>query len=271
MKKLLCLEKHCYFLSKILIELSNHNNPNCQWTSAHNWIHLASSIQSINIVTEQFNEGIMYCGTAMERENAYSKTLEPFVKCLTIFNFTWNGLEVISKIIDPPKIPNTLKKRRNTIDDLIFFLKNNYPNISLPQQYNELLSELMKILNKDSSSNIDLKHIDEGQYLNHVGKALAIIKLIRNDFAHGSTSLPEPDEYTGAVFRDSNDTLTETDYLRKVCISTSLLLLSIQMILISHYKENSFEILNHANTHEEDYQDLIEMLFSVHLQNKQAL
>jgi len=268
MKKLLCLEKHCYFLSKILIELSNHNNPNCQWTSAHNWLHLASSIQSINIVTEQFNENIMYCGTAIERENAYSKTLEPFVKCLTIFNFIWNGLEVISKIIDPPKIPNTLKKRRNTIDDLIFFLKNNYTEDILPQHYNELLNKLTQLLNKDPSSNINFKHIDESQHMNHTGKALAIIKLIRNDFAHGSTSLPEPDEYTGAIFRDHKDIFTETDYLRKVCISTRLLLLSIQMILISKYKENSFEILNHANTHEEDYQDLLKMLFSIHIQNK---
>lgn len=268
MKTLLCLENHCYRLSKTLLELSDHSNPGCPWVSSHDWLHLASSIQSINVVTEQFNEGIMYCGPSIERENAYSKTLEPFVKCLTIFNFIWNGLEVISKIIDPPKIPNTLKKRRNGIDDLVFFLKNNYTRDTPLEQYNELLNELIKILNKDSDSNIDFRHIDESKYLSNAGKALAIIKLIRNNFAHGSTSLPEPDEYTGAIFGDRNTIFTETDYLRKVCISSRLLLLSIQMILISHYKDNSFEVLNHANFHEEEYQDLLKMLFSIHLQNK---
>ena len=104
---LLSIRKHADEFSKILSQLSSQDT---QWTLASEWIELASSIKNIDVVTQSFDDTLHYCETALYYENKRSETLQKFVYDISIFNFIWNGLEVISKIINPPKIPNNLKK-----------------------------------------------------------------------------------------------------------------------------------------------------------------
>ena len=135
MNELFHLQEHAYHLCKVTNQLGNPQNDN--WSLASDWLHLGSSIESINVITESYDDNIMYCGPSIEYENAKSKVLEKFTKELSVFNFFWGAFETIVKIIDPPKVPNNLKKRRNSIDDCVFFLKNEYPIIKSPKKYNE--------------------------------------------------------------------------------------------------------------------------------------
>jgi len=118
MEKILLLQEHAYHISKIINQLNEtQNNSVYKWSLASDWLHLGSAIKSISIVTEAYDDTIMFCGPTIEYEKEKSKTLEQFAKELSIFTFFWGALETIAKIINPPKVPNIVKKKRTVIDD----------------------------------------------------------------------------------------------------------------------------------------------------------
>jgi len=179
---LLSIHEHADNFSKVLSQLSHKDD---KWMLASEWIELAASIKNVEILTASFDDTLHYCETALYYENERSKTLQKFVYEISIFNFIWNGLEVISKIINPSKIPNDLKKRRNIIDDIIFFLKNNFPYIPELPEYTNLFTELENIIKKDPThKNINFNTLYNQKICDNSGKSLALIKLIRNDFVH---------------------------------------------------------------------------------------
>lgn len=256
---LLSLQLHAYQLSKVINQFSEQDNGlETTWYLAAEWLHLASSIRSVNVVTEQFDDSIMYCGPAIEYEEQKSKTLEKIVREVSIFNFLWNAFETVGKNINPPKIPNTLKKRRSLIDDCLFFLKNNYPLIPAPDVYNELLQQLENFLEKDPQyAHVQFEKILDDSYCDNSGKGLALIRMIRNDFAHGSHSFPDPNDWSW------NNEFTTSDYIKKIHVSSRLLLLTIQMLLISFFKDKPFSILEWGTS--EEYVNVIEKIYQVHL------
>ncbi len=253
-KNLLSISEHAYRLSKIIIQLDSNNK---NWILASEWLHLSSSINNIEIITESFDDSIMYCEPSINYENERSRTLEKFVLELSVFNFIWGSFETMCKIINPKKVPNTIKRRRSVIDDILFFLKNNFPLISTPPVYTSLLKELETIIKEDPDfKDIDFNILHNHELYDNSGKALAIIRLIRNDFAHGSLGLPEPEDWNYNSFSEKN-------YLKKIQLSSRLLLLTQQMILISYYKDNTFDVLN-INTSNE-YINIIELLYKLHI------
>lgn len=261
MKNLLSLQEHAYKLSKVIAQIPEHTSKvSLQWSLAGEWLHLGSSIDSINVITEKFDDTIMYCSPAIEYENEKSKTLGCIIKELSIFNFYWGAFETVGKIIDPPKVPNTLKKRRTLIDDSLYYLKNNYPLIHAPNTYNKLLHCLECILSKDPQYlHINFETALDYSYFDNTGKGLALIRMIRNDFAHGSHSFPEPDDW------NLYGNFKSSDYLKKIHISSRLLLLTIQMLLISFFKDKQFSILEWGIS--DNYVNVIENIFTLHLTN----
>jgi len=97
----------------------------------------------------------------------------------------------------------------------------------------------------------------DDSYLDNTGKALAMIRIIRNDFAHGSYSFPEPDDWS------SSKCLKSSSHVKKVNISSRLILLTIQMLLISFFKDERFSVLKWGTS--DSYVDIIEELYTVHL------
>jgi len=80
-----------------------------------------------------------------------------------------------------------LKKRRTLTDDCLYFLKNNYPLIPAPNAYNVLLQQLENLLERDPQySHVKLDKMIDDTYCDNADKGLALIRIIRNDFAHGS-------------------------------------------------------------------------------------
>ncbi len=253
---LLSINEHADKFSKVLSQLSNQNS---QWLLASKWVELAASINSVNVVTASFDDTLYYCETALHYENERSNTLQKFVYEISMFNFIWNGLEVITKIINPPKIPNNLKKRRNIIDDAIFFLKNNFPYIPELPKYTCLFKELEKIIQKDSIyQDVNFKELYNKKICDNSGKALSLIRLIRNDFAHGSSSLPIPQDW------NLGSSISEKEAIKKIRLSSHLLLLTQQMLLISFYKDESFFV--HIDmAHSDETADIINILYSLHI------
>lgn len=259
METLLSLQEHAYQLSKVIAQFSEQKNASeTKWYLASEWLHLGSSINAVNIVTEQFDDSIMFCGPAIEYENQKSKTLEKVVRELSIFNFLWGAFEAIGKTINPPKVPNTLKKRRSLSDDCLFFLKNNYPFIPAPNAYNDFLQQLENLLEKDPQYvHVQFDKMIDDSYCDNAGKGLALIRMIRNDFAHGAHSFPEPDDWSW------NNEFTSSDYIKKIHVSSRLLLLTIQMLLISFFKDKPFYLLEWGTS--EEYVNVIDKLFNLHL------
>ena len=257
MNKLLDLQEHAYNLSKIINQLDSSESDN--WSLSSEWLHLGSSIESIQVITESYDDTIMYCGPAIEYENERSKVLETFTKELTIFNFFWGALETILKIINPPKVPNVLKKRRNIIDDCAYFLKEDYPIINLPESYCRILRILKRIVLKDPQhKDLNINQILDNSYSNHSGHALLLIRLIRNDFAHGSHNFPEPDDWS--FYKN----FTVSDSIKKINLSSRLILITIQMCLISFFKENDIDIVEWDTG---NYVNLTEKVYTLHLEN----
>lgn len=259
MDTLLSLQEHAYQLSKVIVQFSEQKNATeTKWSVASEWLHLGSSIRAINVVTEQFDNSIAFCGPSIEYENQKSKTLEKIVRDLSVFNFFWGAFETIGKNINPPKVPNELKKRRNLVDDCLLFLKNNYPLIPTPDAYSDLLQQLQNLLEKDPQyAHIQLDKMIDNAYCDNAGKGLALIRLIRNDFAHGSNSFPEPDDWAW------DNEFTSSDYIQKIYVSSRLLLLTIQMLLIAFLKDEPFSILEFGTS--EEYVNVIEKLYHLHL------
>lgn len=256
MQTSLTIQKHAYKLSKILLQMPHKNEE--KFHLASEWLNLASSINTVSIITEQYDDSLFMCGPALEYENEKSKTLEKVVRELSIFNFIWGAFESVSKAIEPPNI--NIKKRRTIIDDVMFYLKNNFTNEKVIPEYSHKLNILEFLIKKDTQyiKNIDLEKIYDNRFMNDAGKALALIRIIRNDFAHGSHSFPEPDDWN--MFSNFN----ENDYITRIVISSKLMLLTIQMILIVCFKDNIFSIIEYQD-YEEYEINIIEKLLSIHI------
>ena len=67
------------------------------------------------------------------------------------------------------------------------------------------------------------------------------MRIIRNEFAHGSADFPAPQEW-GPEEKKEELTRLEQNYINLIKISSRILLFSIQMLLIQFLNENEFKI-----------------------------
>jgi hypothetical protein len=261
------ISKHAYSLLLVLTQTSPKNSDkNLTWERSIEWLNLGLSIQATNVITGYHDDTLLYCGSAMEYEIKKSEILSEIVTDISIFNFLWGSFESLCKSINLEKVPNSIKKRRNFVDDTLFYLKQDYPLIPLPHQYIEQLKELESIVSKSpESKSINFKNLYNSKLLNNTGKALTLIRLIRNDFAHGSYTLPMHDDWN--IFGNYKI----SDHIQKIRLSSSLLLITIQMILITYFKDNQFAVLLDPIKSGDDYINIIDKLFSLHSNEKNSL
>lgn len=237
------LQKHSYRLAQMLKELSLcvFAGLDCEehyFMIAGDWLELASGIETLQLITARFDDSLMYCGNARDYEDKRSLLLSEVATRLSIFNFIWGGLESVVKVINPDPIPNCIKKRRNSIDDTIYYLKNNYdPNPRL-QAYDDGLCKLHMLMSQVDQYRKWLPAFGLQPFLSSSGLGLHIIRLIRNDFAHGSASLPMPDDWGPGEMKETI-TSQEKQYLDIIDTSSRLLLLTQQMLLMVYLKDKN--------------------------------
>ena len=266
-KDFISLPEHSYILSQLLKELpcNQHNQQEEQqeenlfsWSSASDWLDIAASIESVELNTTRFDESVQWCEPAWHYESKRSKLLAHFITRLTVFNFIWGCLETVIKIIAPGGFNYELARqigiKGDMIDRAIYYLKMKIIPFHRIPLYDDLLADFRLLIRKHANYSKLEKQFKENEMISLAGLGIHIIRMVRNDFAHGSAQLPSPDDWGehGASFSEA-----ETIYLDLIEISSRIVLLTIQMLLLSyyggqHFLVNSLKDSVNGLTYEED-------------------
>lgn len=236
--QLVDIREHCFRLASVLacLELTvkqpraRERDENVTLLDAHEWMQVASSVVSVDVVTGRFDDSIAYCENIWKFEAARSELLSRFITELICFSFTWGSFELVAKLIDPPKIPKSLHVSSSLVDRTIFFLKSQYEPMQPVVLYNTVLDDLRQILNAIPRYD-DLSGQFEPQlFIGAAGVGLHVVRRIRNKLAHGALEMPLPEAWS----------LTQPLDVELIEISTRVLLLTIQMLLLAYYKDEHF-------------------------------
>lgn len=148
------LQRHCWNLSVVLQDIwqqspktvTNKDGVIFEWSDAAEWLELAAGVQKVDVLTGAFDQSLMYCGSAMEYEDARSECLSMLVGQITMFIFVWGAFETVGNMINPSSIPAPLRKHgeNSLVDRLICLLQSEKP---FPV-YTRAFDCLNKILNR---------------------------------------------------------------------------------------------------------------------------
>ena len=223
---MISLEEHIAELSQVVSETDD-----CvEWCKVYEWLHIAGSIKSISLDTIKNNSSFGWCRNADEYAIARDELMQSFVCKLAIFNFTWGALESAIEIIKPPKHPD--KSKRGKISDTCFLLGQkfdvNTQPIGLQQETSNFKEISAQCFGFERIQDRIVKVTDYGES----GVGLYAVYELRNLFAHGSMSFPEPDDENQA--NSPFDSLIEH--------ATRIVFLSIQMLMLQYFDVEEYEI-----------------------------
>jgi hypothetical protein len=201
-----------------------------EWENVAEWLQLATAIKNVEVDIIQFDQGFGYCSQADEYNLAREELLNGFILELSRFNFVWGGLESCLNNIKPPKHPD--KSKRGKISDACHYLQRYFEIKPLPSFFTEEVSAFRLAASScfgyESVENRFKRSGDVGW----PGFGLFTVYELRNLFAHGTLSFPEPDEENQPI----------SDHQNMVSHATRVVLLSIQMLLLAYFKHSDLEI-----------------------------
>lgn len=218
------LVTHCSRLVGILGQTRLVND----WENVAEWLNLAVALKKfeIHIIDDSFG----FCSYADEYTMVREKLLNEFVYEMSRFNFVWGGLESCLNIIKPPNHPD--KSKRGKISNACYFLKQYYSTVP-PISF---LSVGIVSFRRASSECIGYESVEKrfkrANEIGWPGIGLFTVYELRNLFAHGSLTFPEPDM----------DRQPKNEYQIMVVHATRVVLLSIQMLLLAYFKHSDLEI-----------------------------
>ena len=248
------INDHGYLLSQVASQLCLETTlGELRYTSRElsEWLEIGASIESVHLDTERYNPSFRMCGRAREHATAKSNFLSRWVKRFSVFNFVWGGLEITTKIV----VPISWKASLSTPDRAASYLESEFGAWSPVYLYQDVLGELrssVRILWKTSSRFVSFKDAERRrpecsrfksiyEEFGHYGVdklsglGARIVKCLRNQFAHGDSSVPRFNDWSSEEkLRDIEDARLQT-----IDLCTRIMLLSIQMMLISAIDDNS--------------------------------
>jgi hypothetical protein len=232
------LHEHCSALSLLFNDLglskehyhsiSTPGGEHLDWFNVSEWLNMAASIVKVEVDTARFDSTIFMCGSAADYYDKKSDVLGQLATELSTFNFIWGASESVIKVIDPKNVP----KRKSIIDAACNFLKNEFEPDRTLLHYPDVVDELRLLLKANSyygdlSDDFRLK-----PFVGVSGVGLNVVRKIRNRFAHGTLTFPEP---TGWGGKNAND-------VEAIQTSSRIILLTIQMLLLALYRNERFTI-----------------------------
>lgn len=239
-----CLDEHSYYLSTFFGQ-TEHSLYN--WAHVAEWLNVAAGVIKVDFATARFDDSIMWCSEASHFEDKKTETLSDLVTNLCTFSFIWGALEAVVSNLKPKNVPGFPGK----INAACYYLQQEYkPNVSLPF-YRDLFATFMDVLAKNPKHEQLLSELRFRPYLSVDSLGLYCVYKIRNTFAHGALVFPEHEEWTGVQSYDAE----------LIHISSRLVLLSIQMLLLSSIKADSFTVWcppEYWKTKEDDEDDTYE-------------
>lgn len=223
---LVSLEEHCARIVGILGDTELVR----EWENVAEWLQLAASIKKVEVDIIQFDHGFGYCSDADEYSMAREDLLNVFVSELSRFNFVWGGLESCLNNIKVPKHPN--KAKRGKISNACYFLHQYFGTVSPPSYLGEEVAAFRSAASSCFGYDSVEKRFKRSGEVGWPGGGLFTVYELRNLFAHGSLCFPEPDEENQPI----------SDHQSMVKHATRVVLLSIQMLLLAHFKHSELKI-----------------------------
>lgn len=228
---LVSLDEHLSELKRLVSETDDFNI----WASVYEWLLIASSIDSMEIDTMK-DYSPFACNHAYEYDSARNELLQVSILRLTIFNYIWGALEASIDIIKPPKQPG--QKRKEKIRDTCFLLKNNFTS------HSQLigLDEEVKLFREAALQCFGLAKVETRlsklMEFGSSGVGLNAVYELRNLFAHGSLSFPQPDDFNRPI----------SPFNEVVDHASRILLMSIQMLMLYHFDYEFYEVWHNGDT-----------------------
>lgn len=235
MCQLLDLQEHCHLLSSLLLDCQLAGPPQRHGEvptsfDAADWLALAASVREVDVLTGRFDSCLMFCGRAMEYEEARSELLSEIVAKLTVFTFTWGAFEIVARIINPPSIPRgqQVNGANGPLDRTIYSMRGTTPLAA----YRDVLVAFSEVLASDTSYGAPIASGRVAPYAREASMGIDAVRKIRNKFAHGALAFPPPEDW-------SESTPTERLLFP---LSSRIVLFTIQMLLIKHLREENVDV-----------------------------
>jgi len=243
------LDEHCCSLSRLVsgydIEL--------EWLTQSEWLNIASGIVSVKFDIMRYDSSVGYCRNADNWHFSREEILEKYVTELTGFTYVWGALEALINEIDPPPAP--IKGR---IRDICYYLYNKLDSGDVIDPYPSVVERLRQILEtSDARDDRILKRFDKIENISEHGTGIYAIYKLRNSLVHGSIAFPYPDEENRPI----------SMYPELVRLSTRIVLLTMQMIWLAHYKGSKVLCSVDWETLTEKKYPIEEVLHKIHLKN----
>ena len=216
--QLIDIQTHCFRLRELLFEL----HP-LAFTSAIDWLTIASGVESVKVSTAKHDYSITYCRSRFDYEEKRSNLLSLLTSRLTVFNFVWGSFGSVTKVFLPEE------QGKFAVEPTIHLLKQHYGSEPSLAYYGDYLSALYRYLENDEYYNqycieFKLRNVDD-----FPGLGLHVVRKIRNDLAHGSAVMPQPDSWGE---KTTKLLPSEHRHLDLVNTCTRIILLTIQMLLL---------------------------------------
>lgn len=254
-KYMIGISDHSYLLSQVASQLDMQTTRGqlkytCEELSE--WLEIGASIDSVRLNTGRYDPSFRMCSQAREYAVERSDFLSEWVERFSVFNFIWGGLEITTKIV----VPTSWKPGQSTPDRAASYLEREFGVRSPVYLYREVLGELrssVRVLWKTSSQFVssddpERKRPEHSRFKSIYeefsryeldklsGLGVRVVKCLRNQLAHGDTSIPKLSDY-----RSGKEKLQEIEDARRrtIDLCTRILLLSTQMMLLSAIEDGS--------------------------------
>jgi hypothetical protein len=225
------VEIHAADLGRLIIEFSDEDNDNLfDWLQSADWLLIAAGVTHIEFDRAKLDPQFGYCRGADDFELRRDELHARFLLDLARFTYSWGALESIISIIKPYGM------KKGKIAAACRYINTHFdPSPGVPLF--DILTEKLKTLYDES--NVSKKVAEYGAY----GAPLKVVYEKRNEFAHGALHFPVPEE--------GNSSHSDITHIR---VSTTIVLLSIQMLMISFISERGIST-NIQSFWWDDYED----------------
>lgn len=251
MYKFLPVDHHAWNLDCLLRSLDIQNS-RYQWSHICNWLHMASSMESVTLITEKFDSSLDFCSSARAYEKSRSAMLSQLAVKLSTFNFIWGAFESLIETLEP-LIPGCNINKFGKINTARYILRKT--SVKTINGYRASLDMLLNLYNATVRDCVDHTNIKFNE------KGIFIVYKIRNKFAHGAYDLPQiPNEAEDLQVSD----------IPLIDISSTIVLLTMQMLLNSYFKNQNIyltELFLFNEFYDEESIPLIPLLRSIHLED----
>ena len=206
------------------------------------WFHIANGIKELEYDGINYDSGFFMCRPAYEYEAARQELFQRLVKEITLFSYLYSGLESVITELNIPKCPGN----RGKINAACNLIKIKIPNYkSELKLYSETISLTSKMFCESIDKDYKLTNELKNNCVNINGLGLRLLYKIRNMIMHGDFFFPEPVEHS----------FTPPLQPEIIRLSSRLILMSTQLLMLTQLEENSNEEIMIYNSSILDFED----------------